>query len=96
MPNFSRIHRKLLMGRHFCKLGIIFRISMSKVKSSLELDSARELLHRSTEARNEGRKIATVAIKELLQRPKNRVLVKSTPLLEYLDPLPVNASRTFE
>ncbi len=69
---------------------------MSEVSSSLQLDSARELLRRSTEARNESKRIPTVMMEELLKRPKYPVLVKGTPLLEYLDPVQDNVSRTFE
>ncbi len=56
---------------------------MSAVDSTHELDCGRELLHRSTEARNEGKRIPTVTIEELLARPKYPVLVKGKPLLEY-------------
>ena len=69
---------------------------MSEVSSSLELDSARELLRRSTEARNESKRIPTVMMEELLKRHKYPVLVKGTPLLEYLDPVQDNVSKTFE
>ena len=69
---------------------------MSKVNSSIELYSAPELLRRSTEARNGGRKIPTVTIEELLERPKYPVLVKGAPLSEYLNPVQKNVYETFE
>ena len=58
---------------------------MSAVDSTHVLDCGRELLRRSTDARKEGKRIPTMTMEELLARPKYPVLVKGTPLLEYLD-----------
>ena len=69
---------------------------MSAVESTHDLDCARDILRYSTEARNEGKKIPTVTIEELLARPKFSVQVNGMSLLEYLDPVQDTVSKTFE
>ena len=63
------------------------------VNSALELECAQELLRRSRP--EEGNRVLTASVEELLDRPKHTVLVKNTTLLEYLDPVQDHVSRTF-
>ena len=64
--------------------------SRMSIDSAFESECAKELLQRSAEPRNREKRIPLVSMEELLARLKHPVLV-----MEYLDPVQDNVSRTF-